>query len=308
MKKFNSNLFSSLVAASMLLGSLPLNACAAENSPRFTKVSLRIEGISECVCDKDVYIPTDCELTVSDIIGFADENDGSFTIYGLENGYITAVNEASAGKFGGWDGWLYRVGGVEPSAPMNEYTVSDGDEILLFYGDPYGKGMQFPNMERNGNTLTFTSNDTTYDENFDPVSVVNPVADMNVTIDGKVYKTNESGSISADELPEGDLLCSYDKYDENGLPLVLRSRAVKKLGDVNGDSSVDAVDASIILSAYSGISTGRGAVISTEAADVNGDKAFDAVDASKVLAYYSAFQTGKTDKPFADEKGSLWNE
>lgn len=62
------------------------------------------------------------------------------------------------------------------------------------------------------------------------------------------------------------------------------------LGDVNGDSFVNAVDASCILSEYAGISTGKDPAFNDEqkiAADLNNDGIIDSIDASVVLAYYA---------------------
>ena len=69
-------------------------------------------------------------------------------------------------------------------------------------------------------------------------------------------------------------------------------------GDPNSDGSVDAKDASFILSAYARSSTGGSASLSelqTAAADVLTDGAVDARDASLILSYYSYVSTGGTD-------------
>jgi len=66
-------------------------------------------------------------------------------------------------------------------------------------------------------------------------------------------------------------------------------------GNVNGDESVNAIDASIILREYADASTGKPSTLTYEekiAADVNSDGSVDAVDASKVLQYYSYIATG----------------
>ncbi|MDE5936224.1 MAG: Ig-like domain-containing protein, partial [Ruminococcus sp.] len=67
------------------------------------------------------------------------------------------------------------------------------------------------------------------------------------------------------------------------------------LGDVTGDSIVNAVDASCILAEYSILSTGGKYTFTDEqisAADVNKDNMIDANDASEILAYYSYLSTG----------------
>lgn len=68
-----------------------------------------------------------------------------------------------------------------------------------------------------------------------------------------------------------------------------------KLGDVNFDGQVNAVDASMILAEYARISTEQAPEFSDKqfvAGDVDENGAIDAVDASKVLAYYAYASTG----------------
>lgn len=72
-----------------------------------------------------------------------------------------------------------------------------------------------------------------------------------------------------------------------------------KLGDVNGDGKVDAVDASKVLSEYARRSSSNPVKLFTEnqlnVADVDANDHVDAVDASRILAYYAYAAT--TDNP-----------
>ncbi|MDO4862827.1 MAG: leucine-rich repeat protein [Ruminococcus sp.] len=76
------------------------------------------------------------------------------------------------------------------------------------------------------------------------------------------------------------------------------TRDGSKLGDVDGDGSVSAKDASAVLVEYSKLSTGADQTFTEtqkKAADVNGDGKTDAKDASAILTYYSYLSTGGTD-------------
>lgn len=67
------------------------------------------------------------------------------------------------------------------------------------------------------------------------------------------------------------------------------------LGDVNGDGSINAVDASAVLAYYTMISTDREGGFTDKqkaAADVDGNGSVNAVDASKIMAYYAYASTG----------------
>lgn len=68
-----------------------------------------------------------------------------------------------------------------------------------------------------------------------------------------------------------------------------------KIGDVNEDGTINAVDASIVLSAYALTATGNTPDLNERqlaAADVNGDERVDAIDASLILGYYAYTATG----------------
>ena len=69
------------------------------------------------------------------------------------------------------------------------------------------------------------------------------------------------------------------------------------LGDVNNDGVVNAIDASMVLSAYASSSTGGTLGLDDEQimnADMNGDATVNAVDASSILSYYAYTATGGT--------------
>ena len=70
---------------------------------------------------------------------------------------------------------------------------------------------------------------------------------------------------------------------------------VINLGDVNSDYSINAVDASNILSTYAKIQTTTDYLMSEDEIkkmDINNDVSVDAVDASCVLSYYAYISTG----------------
>ncbi|MBP5430959.1 dockerin type I domain-containing protein [Ruminococcus sp.] len=73
----------------------------------------------------------------------------------------------------------------------------------------------------------------------------------------------------------------------------------RKLGDINDDGIIDAVDASNILYEYALTSAAKSSSMSESqkvAADVDGNMMVDAVDASNVLSYYAYVSSGKDDK------------
>lgn len=215
----------SAIGASLLAMSMPITASADENSD----VTVRIEGINECFYYGTYELSE--SKTVADVLSSIDEADDSISITGISDGYITAVNDDKAAHFGGWDGWLYLVNDVEPTVSVSEYTVKGGDSIVLYYGDPYGVGMQRPvadTSEISKGIIKFTSKDAEYDADYNVTYNVNPVADMTVTweSDGKTTEivTDENGQITvpSDFLTKGSHKLSVSKVSESGIPLVLR--------------------------------------------------------------------------------------
>lgn len=207
-----------------LLAAMPMCALAADE----TAVTVRIEGISETLYCAEVDLPL-AAPTAADALEYIDAHLDAIAITGLEAGYITDVNGESAGTFGGWDGWLYRVNGAEPAVGMGECTLAAGDELVLFYSDAYGVGMQFPRIDYAADgVVRFVSDDVAYDEAWDPIATVSPVAGMSVTLSAngasETYVTDADGTIrlSAAQAAGGEFAIAIDKKAENGLPLVLR--------------------------------------------------------------------------------------
>ena len=71
-----------------------------------------------------------------------------------------------------------------------------------------------------------------------------------------------------------------------------------KLGDVDNSGTIDALDASNVLTSYSLKATGRPSNLNAEqekAADMNSDGNVDAIDASLILSFYAFKATGGYD-------------
>lgn len=231
-------------------------------------ITLRIVGKSDTLYYSTLAIPYDTELTIQDVLIYADEISEKITLSGADAGYITAVNGETAGTYGGYDGWLVRLNGADISYGIGDVAVSNGDSIVLYYGDPFGVGMQFPEFSYKNGTLTVTSKDTIYDNNFTPSTVVNPVANADVVIDGANYKTDENGQIAL-SLSEGNHSVDISKYAQNGCPLVLRPASDFKIvvtSEMIGTTTVEETTAPVTTAV-------------TEDAEVTGtDTGFDTAD------------------------------
>lgn len=151
---------------------------------------------------------------------------------GAYGAYVTAVNSEKEKTFGGYDGWNYRVNGVDPSVSMDKYKVKSGAKIILYYGDPYGKGMQYPVADTSmlaAGYLSFKSTDTVYRADGTTKTTESIITGYilewglgnGATVD--LYP-DENGLVYIDKefLTKGEHSVQIIKTDDSGMPLVLR--------------------------------------------------------------------------------------
>lgn len=199
-------------------------------------ITVRIEGVSSNLYYGEMKIPYGSDLNVKKALEYVDSQIESLNIT-FDGAYITDINGDVAATFGGWDGWMYRVNNIEPSVGIEGYVLAENDSLLIYYGDPFGEGMQFPIVDSSKisqGILKFTSKDTTYDEEFNATETINPVKGAVVTwFDGETstsYKTDDNGEVTIpqDKLTLGVHKIQIEKYstttdeEDNFLPVVLR--------------------------------------------------------------------------------------
>lgn len=228
MKKFSKKIGCILLSAA-LLTSTAFTALA--DGSKTMKVTLRIEGIQSNLFYKTEEVPYTDSLTLQTALKYIDTQEDSIKITGTDTNFISDINGETSAKFGGWDGWLYKVNDKDISVGIDSYPLKDGDSVLLYYGDPYGVGMQFPvadTSKLSEGILKFTSSDTTFNADGSSTVKVNPVADAVVTWNygsaSAQYTTDANGEIKIDasQLTEGSHTVQIAKANSAGLPLVLR--------------------------------------------------------------------------------------
>lgn len=214
--------FISASLATLLVSASAVTAFAAETKD--ITVSLRIEGVDSCVLYDNYEIPQGS--TAADLIQYADKLSDDVTVTGAENNYITDVNGETAGKFGGWDGWQYIVNSVSPNVGVGDYTLSDNDTVVLYYGDFPCLLPQIDTSALNSDgKISFNAESTTYDNDWNPTVSTVAIADMTVTIDNNnTYTTDENGTITLNkaDFVSGDHYVQVAKKNSNGAPAVLR--------------------------------------------------------------------------------------
>ena len=222
-------------SVSLLLALIMLMSacCAFASAASDIKVNVRIEGINDKLFYSNVTVPSGA--TVLDAIKQADSVSSKIKVTvknGAYGAYVTAVNNEKEKTFGGYDGWNYRVNGVDPSVSMDKYKVKSGAKIILYYGDPYGKGMQYPVADTSmlaAGYLSFKSTDTVYRADGTTKTTESIITGYilewglgnGATVD--LYP-DENGLVYIDKefLTKGEHSVQIIKTDDSGMPLVLR--------------------------------------------------------------------------------------
>ena len=231
------------LAVLVLLSCLCAFAFAADGK---VTVKLRVEGITSCMYYSDVTVNEGA--TVLDVLKEADAKSDALTVSTVESyygPYVNKINELAEKTYKGYDGWNYCVNGVVPDVGVSAYTVSASDNVVLFYGDPFGAGMQYPEIDTSKlseGKISFTSKDTEYDENWNPVTKVNVVKDYTLTwgYNGKTVTLtpDENGVVTIDKkyLTAEEHSVQIERYAENGCPTVLRLAPDFTVGESKGVS------------------------------------------------------------------------
>ncbi len=195
------------------------------------EVSFRIEGKSENLYSNSAltveYTDT---ATLSDVVaGCSSTPDAPVITLGGSGAEVrvTAVDGLAEKSIGGMfnDTWMIRVNGETVDTLLKNTGVQDGDEIVLYYGDP--ELMQYPEMDLSrmisDGVVRFTSDDAVTNGAGQTYVATNPVAGAIVTWDGMTYKTDASGEIIIDSTGAGVYhTVQIERSYENGLPTVLR--------------------------------------------------------------------------------------
>ena len=227
MKLFKKTLC--VLLAALLLGCTALTAFAAEGD---VTVSLRVEGITDCLFYDNVTVAADA--TALDALKAADAASDDLTLTVTESdygAYLAAINGLYAGSqtTKGWDGWMFRVNDEAVSVGIDAFTVSNGDSVVVYYSDEFGDtGMLYPEINLDGlmeGKISFTSATTEYDpETWEPTVKQVPVTGYTLIWDGEKIAADEEGvaHLTEAQIADGDHSVQIERYAENGLPTVLR--------------------------------------------------------------------------------------
>lgn len=189
--------------------------------------NVRIEGSAETLLNASVTLKG-CDLNLIDAIkAVLDANSISYIIEDSEHGaYIKSINSETAGKFGGWDGWLVTLNGIELSGSADTYLLANGDSILVYYG-MFSPGTLIPSYTLSTTSfkknVSFTVTVTgTYFDYTTSQNVTLPVAGATVEVGGVKYTTDETGVATITPSSSGTKLVKIYKDNQNSYPSIVR--------------------------------------------------------------------------------------
>ncbi|GFR34729.1 DUF4430 domain-containing protein [Thermobrachium celere] len=202
--------------------------------PKFT---VRVEGLLDTIVRGEVGGVN----ALAGVEQLLNKNGISYKVIDGQWGkYIEEINGLKAGKFGGYDGWMYYIKSrnkIEtPMVGIDSYIPNEGDEIVVFYGDfttAYANTIKFTPDIVEPNKPFKIQFAYTYFDWYQNKNVTIPIASAIVTIDEKNYITDANGEISVEGLKEGVHSYRISGYNVDKLPTVVKDEGVFTIDGVH---------------------------------------------------------------------------
>ncbi len=208
-----------------------------ETPPMQSKsITLRVEGMEDNILyakGQKVSYDTEDLTVLTAVEKILTENK---IPYMAQDGYISSINQEAATMVGEeYLGWQYMVNDTLPTVGMRDYSLEDGDTVVLYYG---GFSTLYPLV----NEITYQEDGSVRIEFVNKgldwntgETVVTPIAGATVTWsygdnEKATYTTNEQGEvqIAAEQVAEGDHGVQIQQYSDTiisqgkKMPLVVR--------------------------------------------------------------------------------------
>lgn len=196
---------------------LPALISMASGGTQTKTVSVRVEGPTANIVYYSAYDVTgdgSNQLVAGDAVTQVLSAAGK--TYTYSDGYLSAVDGIFAGSYDPnfYDGWVYYINGL-PGLGLGGQTISDGDEIVVYYGYYPGWGTDLVSLE------------STVIDGSVTLKVMNgqmPVSGVIVNWNGQdlPQTTDEQGQIVIDNVSTGTYSVQIFKADMYGVPQVVR--------------------------------------------------------------------------------------
>lgn len=140
--------------------------------------------------------------------------------------------------------------------------------------------------------------------------------DLPNTFESEIINTTETeiNTYKIDDFDDAQITTSKTdnlEIDIIDIESIDKSNNSRKIGDVNADGIIDAIDASAVLSHYAMTSSNKDGLFDEQqlkSADVNSNGIVDAVDASIIISYYAHSSIDKNESISIEEFADAQNK
>jgi hypothetical protein len=195
-------------------------------------VSVRVEGDAGALAAGHAQGGTALEAIEQLLKASGVKNEIKDSTYGK---YINSIGGIAAGKYGGYDGWMFAVvrGGawVIPAEGIGTFLLEEGDEIVVYYS---GDGTKLadpilvsPAQPKPGQAFTLTVTSRVWNWTTNQFDAAKPVAGAKVNLGATSASvvTDDKGQATLKGVPEGLYQLQVTGYAKDGAPSLVRSVA-----------------------------------------------------------------------------------
>lgn len=203
-------------------------------------VSVRIEGDTGALASGKAQGGTALEAVELLLKTSGVKNEIKDSAYGK---YISSIGGIAAGKYGGYDGWMFAVvrGGtwVIPAEGAATFLLEEGDEVVVYYS---GDATQLtdpvvlsPAKPKPGSDFTVTVTSRAWNWTTNQFDTAKPITGAKVSY-GKIEGvTDDKGQVKLKGSAEGLYTLQVTGYAKDGAPSLVRSVTVLPIAGSYGD-------------------------------------------------------------------------
>ncbi|WP_123042746.1 S-layer homology domain-containing protein [Cohnella candidum] len=219
------------------LGALPAYVgyqTSVEVGSYVKKVTVRVEGDQGTIAVGAAQGGTALEAVENLLKG----KNVSYEVKELSFGkYLSSIAGTAAGKFGGYDGWLYAVkdgaSWIVPAVGIDSLLLEDGQEVVVYYGDNTKLPepvVVTPTAPKPGEPVKVAVTYREMDWDAGKPGAPQPLAGVRVSAGGVSATTDANGNATLTGLKEGAYVLEVSGYASGKAPAAVRTVAPLTVG------------------------------------------------------------------------------
>ncbi len=197
-------------------------------------INLCVEGSEASLINKNTEVVySDEALTAMDALkqALTKENIEYNITSSAWGEYINSIGGDTAGKFGGWDGWLFAINGEMASVGADSYLIQENDQITFYYG-MYPPDTYFPEITIDSQEITLGQNNkltvaTSYFDWNTNSQVEKKLQGIKIEFNNKEYITDIKGEVILESpFLAGEYICNISKENAGSYPGIVRQKRI----------------------------------------------------------------------------------